>query len=195
MKKAKEELVKEEILVQAQALFKQFGLKKTTMDDIASACGKAKSTLYHYYKSKEEVFDEVIKKEMTSLRRAVKEKVEKESALKDKILTYFVSFYNEVCNRMNLYSVVKQEVKIQTIGQLHFEKIINFEQEYISRILTDGYDSGEFTEFSKEDIPWLAKTLVAAFMGIVRFVIETEKGIDESKLKQAATMIIPRIFA
>ena len=39
--------VREEILVQAQILFQQYGLKKTTMDEIAAACGKAKSTLYH----------------------------------------------------------------------------------------------------------------------------------------------------
>jgi len=40
----KDEIVKNEILFQAQKLFQQYGLKKTTMDDIALACGKAKST-------------------------------------------------------------------------------------------------------------------------------------------------------
>ncbi len=41
---SKDEIVKGEIVTKAQKLFQQFGLKKTTMDEIAEASGKAKST-------------------------------------------------------------------------------------------------------------------------------------------------------
>lgn len=192
---AKDEKVKNEILEKAQGLFQVYGLKKTTMDEIATACGKAKSTLYHYFKSKEEVFDAVINNEITSLRRAVKSKVEQEKTLKGKMLAYFVNFHKEAIHKTNLYRVVKQEIKIESIGQLHFNKLIDFEKEYISRILLDGYDSGEYTEFEKEDIEWLSKTLIAAFLGIVRYTVETDGEIDENKLLQAADMIIPKIFS
>lgn len=195
MNLSKDEIVKQEIVRQAQALFKQFGLKKTTMDEIAVACGKAKSTLYHYYKSKEEVFDAVIKKEMTSLRQVVIQNVDKENSLEQKILVYFITFHEEVLHRMNLYRVVKQEVKIASIGRIHFTKVMAFEQNYISNILLKGYETGEFTEFSKEDIPWLSKTLIAAFLGIVKYMVESDEGIDKAKLKLAATMIIPKIFS
>ena len=36
----KDELIREEILKVAQKLFQQYGLKKTTMEDIAKALGK-----------------------------------------------------------------------------------------------------------------------------------------------------------
>ncbi len=191
----KDELVKNEILLKAQGLFQIYGLKKTTMDEIAEACGKGKSTLYHYFKSKEEVFDAVIKIELTSLRKVVKEKVDTKTTIKDKILAYFIIFHEEVINKMNLYRVVKQEMKIGSIMQDHFEQIMQFEQDYLSRILIDGYDSGDFTDFTKEDIPWFSKTLIAAFLGIVRYTIESEEGIDKDKLERAAAMMIPRIFA
>ena len=45
MVKNSETEIKDEILEEAQKLFRQFGLKKTTMDEIATACGKAKSML------------------------------------------------------------------------------------------------------------------------------------------------------
>ncbi|OYW78704.1 MAG: TetR family transcriptional regulator, partial [Sphingobacteriia bacterium 32-37-4] len=45
----KEEIFKEDIIREAQKLFQAYGLKKTTMEDIAKALGKGKSTLYYYY--------------------------------------------------------------------------------------------------------------------------------------------------
>jgi len=60
----KDDHIREEILEEAQKLFRQFGLKKTTMEDIAKAMGKGKSTLYYYFCSKEDIFDAVILKEM-----------------------------------------------------------------------------------------------------------------------------------
>ena len=39
----KEEIVKDDILKEAQKLFQQFGLKKTTMEDIARSMGKGKT--------------------------------------------------------------------------------------------------------------------------------------------------------
>ncbi|WP_461492021.1 TetR/AcrR family transcriptional regulator, partial [Pontibacter sp. HJ8] len=51
----KDEAIKTEILNEAQKLFRHFGWTKTTMEDIAKATGKGKSTLYYYYKSKDDI--------------------------------------------------------------------------------------------------------------------------------------------
>lgn len=96
MNLSKDETVNNEILEKAQKLFQQYGLKKTTMDEIAAECGKAKSTLYRYYNSKEEVFSAVIDLELRFLRIAVKEKVDKAHTTKDKIIAYFLEFHQEV---------------------------------------------------------------------------------------------------
>ena len=73
----KDDIIKDEILKEAQKLFQQFGVKKTTMEDIAKAMGKGKSTLYYYYCSKEDIFDAVILKEMGEVFHCVKQAVEK----------------------------------------------------------------------------------------------------------------------
>ncbi|MCK4357400.1 MAG: helix-turn-helix transcriptional regulator, partial [Candidatus Cloacimonetes bacterium] len=44
---------KEQILKVAGNIFAKFGLKKTTMDEIAKLARMGKSTLYYYFKSKE----------------------------------------------------------------------------------------------------------------------------------------------
>ena len=53
----KEEIIVQEVLNGAKQLMQQYGLKKTTMEDIAKSVGKSKSTLYYYFKDKEEIFD------------------------------------------------------------------------------------------------------------------------------------------
>ena len=47
---------REAIISAATGLFSRFGLEKTTMEDIAKAARKGKSTLYYYFKNKEAVF-------------------------------------------------------------------------------------------------------------------------------------------
>ena len=83
MAKKKNTLVKEEIIIEAQKLFQQYGLRKATMGEIAKACEKTNSTLYHYYKNKEEVFDAVLQKEIINLRKEVSKK-EQRSGIRER---------------------------------------------------------------------------------------------------------------
>ena len=52
---------KEEILKESAKLFKIKGYYNTTMSDIASACGLLKGSIYHYFKSKDEIGLETLK--------------------------------------------------------------------------------------------------------------------------------------
>lgn len=191
----KDEIVKKEILLQAQKLFQQFGLKKTTMDEIAAACGKAKSTLYHYFKSKEEVFDAVIDLELMNLRRHVKDQVEHHKTMTDKIRTYIIEFHKEVINKANLYRVVKHEFMNEARTKVHFKKMLEFETAYLVRIMEDGYDSGECREFDRSDIPWIAEILLASFYGTARHLIEKDGVHDMEKLEKAANLFTAKLFS
>ena len=59
----KDDSMVREILSTAKNLFAQHGLKKTTMEDIANAMGKGKSTLYYYFPGKIEIFEAVVDEE------------------------------------------------------------------------------------------------------------------------------------
>src|SRR5712692_3984566 len=50
------------ILQAAQSLFIRYGIKRTSIDEVARAADIAKGTLYLYYDSKEMLFAEVAKK-------------------------------------------------------------------------------------------------------------------------------------
>ena len=199
----KDEVVKKEIIERAQELFQQFGLKKTTMDEIALACGKAKSTLYHYFNSKEEVFEEVVRMEVRNLRLIVKSKVDEVNTVKDKMNAYFITFHQEVINKINLYRIIKSE--INGAGPLNlrgnknkmnnFIKFLEFEKAYLTRILEDGFDCGEFTKIEREDIPWFSETLIAAFLGITSYSIETQTEQFNEKLQKTSNILLNQIFS
>jgi AcrR family transcriptional regulator len=50
----------ERIRQKAHDLFMQYGLRSVSMDDIATALGISKKTIYHYYADKDELVDEVV---------------------------------------------------------------------------------------------------------------------------------------
>ncbi len=60
--------VKSTIVVSATKFFSKFGFHKTTMDEIAKHIHKAKGVLYYYFKSKEELFNEVLRQELDEVK-------------------------------------------------------------------------------------------------------------------------------
>lgn len=100
---------KEEIISAATILFSRFGLEKTTMEDIAKASQKGKSSLYYYFKSKEEVFAEVIKKEIVGLQGAIDKAIENEDDPDKKLKKFVYTRLNYLSEKANQYTTVKDE--------------------------------------------------------------------------------------
>ena len=189
----KEDTIQSKILLNAQKLFQKGGLKKTTMDEIAAECGKAKSTLYHYYNSKMDVFDAVVEMELLNLRRHVKSKVDEQKNMLDRLKTYIREFHKEVINKKNLYRIIKQE-QSNELYRNHLLSIISFEQSYISRILEDGYDLKELREIKRKEIGWISEMFLATFLGLVFYSIKKDGFLDEKKLNKAIDLMVPKIF-
>jgi len=65
--------VKNIIVVAAAKFFSHFGFHKTTMDEIAKKIHKAKGALYYYFRSKEELYNEVLKQELDNVKSQLRE--------------------------------------------------------------------------------------------------------------------------
>ena len=59
---------REQIIKAARKLIKQYGFKKASMSDIALMVHKSKSSIYYYFKSKEEIFFAIAEKEALDLK-------------------------------------------------------------------------------------------------------------------------------
>lgn len=95
----KEKLIRfnqQNILDAAQKLFVQKGVRQTTMDDIAKAADYSKSTIYVYFKSKEEIYHYIIFEHMCRLKEMILVRLKKNRG--------FEVCYYEICKGLvNFY--------------------------------------------------------------------------------------------
>ena len=58
---------KERILLKAEELFMQYGIRSVSMDDIANNLGMSKKTLYQYFADKDELVDAVVERHINEV--------------------------------------------------------------------------------------------------------------------------------
>lgn len=61
--KQEKEHIHHSLMEKGREIFIQYGLAKTTIDDIVQACGIAKGSFYKFFQSKEELYFEILKNE------------------------------------------------------------------------------------------------------------------------------------
>ncbi|NPA67623.1 MAG: TetR/AcrR family transcriptional regulator [Chlorobi bacterium] len=151
------------IIESARDVFKKYGFKKAAVSDIAAAAGKAKSSVYYYFKSKDKIYNAVIFSEAKKYRYRVSEAVKKinnpELQLKEYILIrlqtdkMYSNFYEAVHN------FSEQDKFIKRLKQIYDKE----EFEIFSNILENGVKTGFF---DVSDIKYTAVGIVTAMRGI-----------------------------
>lgn len=142
----KQKAIKLKIVSIASSVFSKFGFKKATMEDIAHAAGMGKSSIYYYFKSKEEIFEAVVKKEAHELSLEIEKKVVSvNDNPKDKIRNYVLIRMRYLKEMVNFYSTLKNDY----LGNLAFteklrKKYDKDEQQAIKTILEEGANQGIF---------------------------------------------------
>ena len=105
----KDELVIKEILSGAKKLFGKHGLKKTTMEDIAMAAGKGKSTLYYYFPSKTEIFEAVVESEMKLVITRLRDAVSGARTAKNKLKAFLKVLLTAILDYQNFREVIFED--------------------------------------------------------------------------------------
>jgi AcrR family transcriptional regulator len=170
---SKDELIRVEVLKASRTLFQRFGLFKTTMEDIAKAVGKGKSTLYYYYESKDEIFDAVIREDMQEVFSQVKAAVEKACTAEEKLRMFTISKIRAVNQKANLYGIVFGEISENPQLIKGLKK--NFEAqelELLRDILVFGIDNNEFKRITDQDLDDLSHIMLSATRGIEMGLLE-----------------------
>jgi AcrR family transcriptional regulator len=110
------------VIITAGQIFSRYGFRKTTMDEIASALKMGKSSVYYYFKSKEEIFEAVVLHEANILRNE---------------LTKAIKSIDSPIGKMENYVFVRMKA---------FEKLSN----YYNAIFDKNLDHFEFIEKIRE---------------------------------------------
>ena len=150
----KKENIKDHIVSTATRIFSKFGFRKTTVDDIAQMLVKGKSSIYYYFKSKEDIFKEVIEREAGILRSEIYEKVlETEDNPKDKLRNYVLMRMKFLKELVNLNEALRNDYlrNLEFVERMR-QQYDREEHEVLQEILREGIDKGTFrideTEFA-----------------------------------------------
>jgi AcrR family transcriptional regulator len=164
--KTKDEILKEKILDGADKLFQKYGL-----DEIAREAGKGKSTLYYYFKSKEEIFDAIIQREKNEFFSYIQEEVSKAPTAVEKLKVFVTIRFKRLKEITNLYNIMITEVR----AALSFDTICkpNYRKQYdqkeadiVKSILQYGIVTGEFRVFTESEMDMMVFVFMSSQNGL-----------------------------
>ena len=173
----------DEILTAARSIFSKYGYKKTTLDDIAFAIKKGKSSLYYYFNSKEDIFKAVIEYESNIITKELKDNISLEKDPMKQLENFITSRYNLLKKVVVFYDALNNDLitHLDYVRKVR-EKYDRLEAEMIKHILQKGIDSDVFY---LENIELTALAIQTAIKGIdIPLLISKEEINIEKKVKE-----------
>lgn len=156
--------VRSRIIDAAKALFGRHGFRKTSLSDVAKEARMGKSSLYHYFPNKEELFRAVVTAEMEVLSQRVQEAVSREDSPEAKLRAFVLTRMHVLRKLANAYASLHEEY-LDHLGFIDRfrEQAFQAEVEMIRNILEEGTQTGEF---EVTDIGLAAYAIALALKGL-----------------------------
>lgn len=176
--------IRAEIVDVARKVFSRKGYRQTTMESIARAAKMGKSSIYYYYKSKEDIFEAVVVKEAQVLKRQLIKVINAGDTPIERLKDYIMFRLYHVKTVSNFYMVLNEE----NLGQMKFVKRVRdkFEEEefkMVRDVLEKGMNDGAFV-INNADIGAMAFTTMLKGLELPLFLnkytrAEKEKLLDD----------------
>lgn len=176
--------IRELVVQAARKVFARYGFKKTVLDDIARESKKGKSTIYYYFKSKDDIFKAVVDAETELRARLIEDQIREIDDPVMKLKTYISARMLTLKLVANYYEAIKNDLLdqlyfISNLRKNHFETEIR----RVEKLLEEGVGKGAFRIQNPE---LTAKTIVTALHGFeVPLIVknlsdeEIQKSVDE----------------
>ena len=173
--------IRSKIVHVAGKIFTRFGYRKTSMEEIAQAANKGKSSIYYYFPSKEDIFRAVVEKEAEELKKDLEQTVSRVDDPIEQLKTYILFRMHKLKTLTNFYAALKSD------DLDHLEFIERIRRDYdrrevkiVASILKRGMENKKFVI---DDPELAAVALVTAMKGLeIPLFIKKEHGNIEARL-------------
>ncbi|MCK4505813.1 MAG: TetR/AcrR family transcriptional regulator [Candidatus Aegiribacteria sp.] len=162
--------VAQRILQAAIRVFDKYGLRKTTMRDIAESAGMSKSSLYYYFSNKRKILSSVVRQEAETLIEKLRTSVRQAVSPQEKLQAYVVTRMH-LLFELSIYYASLTEAYLEQYAFIEREREVftNFENSTIQDILSEGIDTGVFRI---SDVLTTAKMIIIIMKGMeLRLII------------------------
>ena len=186
MAKTKEER-RNEIIETAGKLFEEKGYEQTQVQDIVNEIGVAKGLFYYYFKSKDEVMEELADRYADAIIDAVNKLIDKDIATFDKINRIFQIFIDSAEKKSGIFMGILNVKNGITHERIFFnvgKKMVPI----VTELILSGNDNGEC---NCSDPKFITEFLVSGLFNIMNQISPDEK-IDylKEKLPTIKTIIL-----
>ncbi|MCK5693980.1 MAG: helix-turn-helix transcriptional regulator [Bacteroidales bacterium] len=142
-------VVKEEVRIYivgvSRRIFTRYGFRKATMEEIASTSQMGKSSIYYYFKSKEEIFRAVVEFEARMLKERLSRIIGKNNSPPERLKAYILFRLHHVRTLENFYAALNEETLSHMGFILDIRRTFEIEeQQLVGEILEDGMKQGVF---------------------------------------------------
>ncbi len=111
------------IITVARIVFAHRGADNTTMDDLARASGLGRRTIYTYFKTRDELYNEVIRREIEAILRQLYRVAEMKISPEKKVVRFMVNHMKTIEN------LIRKDLPLKLEFLKRSEKIENFRKE------------------------------------------------------------------
>lgn len=155
---------KKRIIKIAEQLFAQYGFLKTTMEDIAKKAHMGKSSVYYYFKSKDDIFVEVIRKDTCIFQQKLDDAVNKADTPEDKIRAYVITRMTHLQDLSKFYSTLTDEYLDNYLFVEEARKdFYEYENTVLKNLLKEGTEQNCF---DVDDIIVISRMISIAIKGL-----------------------------
>lgn len=183
---------REQILSKALMLYAKRGLSATKITDIASASGISQGLIYHYYRSKEEIFIELIGNAFARLNEACRWLESQPLLPKEKIefaIKELLKLLEQDERAAQYHLLIAQATASEAIpdeAKVIIKEENTFPYEVIARIITEGQKDGSIKKYDAQE---LALVFWTSINGLAIY-----KAVHGEKFKAPDTSILTSMF-
>lgn len=192
-----DEAIQEEILQVALGLYRKLGPDKVTMDDVAHASGRSRTSLYYYYKNRDEIFQAVLDSIVRDVIEEIRQAAHAGETVDDKVYAFCATKLRTSEKWKTIFKAMHQSISAAEkskynngMNSLH-KKLIYQESLIISEILNGAMAKNEIPAISIADQDMLAFIVSSGIRGIRNEILDQNDPHDvKAAVRLLADMVI-----
>jgi AcrR family transcriptional regulator len=163
-----------QILSTARQLFQEKGLGMVTMEDVAKAAGMGKSSMYYYFRSKEEIFNAVLETEINDILLETMKRISSRSSLLDKLQAFATVKFEVTKKRKSLYRAMETGMDAEALSRYNETKkdvhlrYLQKEKVIVQQLLIQAAESGEIKQLKASGLEQSVFIFLSALRGMNR---------------------------
>ncbi|MDN3692414.1 TetR/AcrR family transcriptional regulator [Chryseobacterium tructae] len=164
----------EQILHAASELYLKYGFKKVTMDDISKAIGKSRTSIYYYFKNREEVFQAVLNSLVIEVASEIGSAMNEQSTLEEKIRTFCLTKIKTSESKQPFFTAVEAGMNAEEksrhtqVMEVVHQHLMEGEKILLEKAITESMDKKEIRPLTLEERATVIFILQSSIRGIKR---------------------------